>query len=382
MRSPRHWVLFGSLGFLFFYACASSAYAAQAGEWTLRVKAERAEVRLKAEPSSPIVITLPKGTVVTSWAKTGEWFRVLVEPGREGYLTYGYLAPRDVDVTKRAQGMPDYWPEASAGYQGAGISVRLGGGFLFFPGGDTERGTSGMLERTAAMISSLGDTIEEKKLSPLHSGYDLTGDVIYRLGTKTALGLRAEYIYSSADSLLRFLPAPGQGYNMWGVSKVNAISLRPGFYYHLSLSRLLVFSADGGPVIYFAEYSYLSSYTRINVIENFQQGCRATSLGLQGGVGLEFLLNPRSAIFLEVQGRYARITNLKGEEEYYRWEAVTGQSNPLEVRTKVKGYLYYGESGGFLSLAVHENDSAADGERRAVLDLSGVSLAFGFKLKF
>jgi hypothetical protein len=368
------WFIFWSLGFFCLFVCVRGA---EASEWTLKIVVDRAEVHLKPDSGSAVVATVPRGEILKSSAREWAWYRVAVDPGRKGVLVIGYLSERDVEVTNTTLGEPDFWPEASGEYGGAGITVRFGGGFLFFPSGDIGKGASGMFESTAAVISSFGDRIEEKNKVPLHSGYDLTGDIIYSLNRKMGIGLRVDYIAASPESTLRFLPGGANSYTMLSRPNLTVISLRPGFYYHRPLNRLLAFLVNGGPVIYFTNYRYNRTFPRLDAEEDIQQKVKATSLGFQGGAGLELRLNERSAIFLEVQGRYARITNLKGEEQSYRL------ARQQSVGTTVNGYLYYEESGTYPSLAVLEDDSAAArNARRGVLDLSGVSLAAGLRIKF
>lgn len=376
MRKRSLWLALCGFGFLLISVQPGQA---EAVGWTLKVSVDGAQVHLKPNPSSPVAATLLKGTILKSSTKKGDWFRVVIQPGREGVVVIGYLFSKDVEILQKIQEEPDSWEEVSGEYRGAGLSVRLGGGFLYFPGGEFEKGTAGMFERTAEVIASSGGKTEARKKVSFHTGYDLTGDIIYELTRGIGLGLRVEYIYASPESTLRFTAPDGvNSSTMSSRPDLSIISLRPGFYYSRPLNRLVTFVVNGGPVIYFTDYHYTRRFITLEKKEDdVHQHVKARSLGFQGGAGLELQLNRRSAIYLDVQGRYAKITNLKGEESTFKW------SNYQSNSTTVKGYLYYDEGGEFPSLVVFEDASAAvKNVRRAVLDLSGVSVAVGFKIKF
>ena len=122
-----------------------------------------AQVHVKPDAASPVAATLSKGTVLKSSAKEGEWFRVVVEAGREGVLVIGYIGPQDVEITQTAGEAADTWPEASDEYRGAGISVRVGGGFLFFGSGDISSGALGEFDRTVPVARFLGRKYDLRK---------------------------------------------------------------------------------------------------------------------------------------------------------------------------------------------------------------------------
>jgi opacity protein-like surface antigen len=362
-----------------FLALSVHAWSAQASEWTLKVSVTEARVRLKPDPASPAVSVLPKGTILKSFAKEGEWFRVTVEAGQKGFVVIGYLSSADIEVVeKKSVEEPDLWEEVTAEFRGVGISVRIGGGFFFFGSGDIEPGVSGMFDQTEDTISSLDADIQESKKVPIQSGYDLWGDIIYHLNSRIGVGLRFDHFQASAKSTLRFtIYDPYEPFTIWSLPDITAISISPEFYYSYPLNRLLTFVANGGPALYFVDYEYGRKFIIPMLEEDIHQKVKATRFGFQGGIGLEFRLNPRATIFVETQGRYARISNLEGEEIFFRsW-------NLQIFSSKENGSFYYDEVGTYPSLVVLSNESAAaENVRKAVLDLSGVSLALGVRFKF
>jgi hypothetical protein len=376
MRKKFLWLIIWGSGL---FLCSVQAWNAQASEWTLKVSVAEARIRLKPDPFSPTLSVVPKGTILKSFAREGEWFRVITEPGREGFVAIGYVLSNEVEVVEeKTLEEPDSWEEVSEEYRGAGISLRLGAGFFFFQSGDIERGVSGMFDETADVISSLGPTVEEIGKKSMRSGYDISGDIIYNLNSRIGVGIRFNYTHASQDSFLRFnFQDPSSPYTMWNMPRITSICISPQFYYAYPLSRILTLVANGGPALYLVDYEFGRKFVIPSIEEDIHQKVKANSLGFQGGIGLEFRLNPRVDLFMEAQGRYGKISNFEGNESTYKsWHSQIWTSNE-------DGFLYYEEGEQYPRLVVLSEESAGVGDvRKAVLNFSGVSLAAGFRIKF
>ncbi len=366
------------LGVVVLALAGVSSGRAQTAEWTLTVAAEPARVHLKPDASSPVAATLAKGTVLKSAVKAGAWFRVVVEAGRGGALVIGYVAAADVEIAQTAGEAPDLWEEAPEGYRGTGLSVRVGGGFLFFGSGDISSGTLGEFDRISSSLVASGANITLKKRTSVRSGADITGDIIYRLGSRTGLGIRFDYFRSYRESSLRY--AFGSDVNEYTLDTkpfIDVYAIRPGFYYERPLTSRLRFLANGGPALYVVSYRFSRRFIVPGQEDDIRQEVKANRLGIQGGVGLELELNQRAGLYVEAQGRYARITGLKGTEWLYSWE------NFQSVNTSTDGFLYSAEKAGYPALSVLDEATAADANAsRAVLDLSGISVTAGIRIRF
>ena len=350
---------------------------AQPAEWVLKVSRDGAQVHVKPDSASPVAATLSKGTELKSAAKEGDWFRVVVEAGREGVLVIGYIGSKDVEVTQTAGAAPDIWEEASDEYRGTGISLRVGGGFLYFGSGDISNGALGEFDRIVGSLVTLGATIKDKQRVPVHSGYDITGDVIYNLNRRIGVGVRFDYIHSYPVSSLLFNLGGVNEYTLDTTPLIDAYAIRLGLYYEKPINRWLRFEANGGPGLYFVTYEFARRFIVPGKEDDIHQKVTADRLGLQGGLGVEFQMNKRTGLFIEVQGRYARITSLEGTEWGYTLE------NHQTVNTTTQGFLHYGTKGGYPDLSVVDEETAGSGDAgRAVLDLSGVSVAAGLRIRF
>jgi hypothetical protein len=99
-------------------------------------------------------------------------------------------------------------------------------------------------------------------------------------------------------------------------------------------------------------------------------------VGFEGGLGLEFTPNPYVAIFMEVQGRYAKIRNLEGNE------AATFYLNGYR-QSADSGPVYTIDTVPNPELDIIPSDEAVPGNAgKATLDFSGVSILAGLKFRF
>ena len=165
--------------------------------------------------------------------------------------------------------------------------------------------------------------------------------------------------------------------------------LRSSLYYTIFSHPKINLSIGGGVGLYNAR---VSQFSRIEVTspggstewgEWLWDTKRNFSLGFHGNVVLEYNFTNRIAIVAELQGRYARISSLKG--------AVRSTSSE-GFHYEVSGTLYYFTQWDFLigaryaSLEVWEKPpegsvNEIDDIRKAVLDLSGHSLRVGIRIR-
>jgi hypothetical protein len=350
----------------------------QATEWRLEVSAESAAIHLKPDANSPVVASVPRGTILKSYAKEGDWFRVIPGPGQEGILTIGYISSPDVAVLEeKVQGESDYWLPQTAKYRGLGLVVKVGGGVNTIARGELDRGARGIFDSGVSDLMTRGFDLFDKGARPLRSGYNLNGDIIYMITSRFGIGLGFDYLRNSGDDFQQF------GHNEYQISTlfsrpiVHTYSIRLGPHYELPLSGILMLRISGGPALVLAHYWYSYGASSQEFEDLIAQNADARALGLWGGLGFEIAMNNRVGFFVEAQGRYARITDFKGSERYDQTK------NFVASVTKMSGYLYLVEDGPFPRLAV-VSDSTAAGQnaRRAVFNFTGVNLVGGLKVRF
>lgn len=161
------------------------------------------------------------------------------------------------------------------------------------------------------------------------------------------------------------------------VPEIRVFPIKLGLFFSLPIHQTFSLSFNGGTALYLTEYSYVlvPYWEDLNQI---RQKANAKALGFHGGIGLEVKLNRRAAFLIEGQGRYAEISNFKGEETKYRW-VPPGE----ELILKEKGTLYYLEEEKFPYLAFHEEaPSGLKASNKATFDLSGFCIRVGLIYKF
>jgi hypothetical protein len=89
-------------GIILMVGILASAQAAAREELKLRVITPDASIRLEPRPDSSIVSKVKLGAVLISGSKTGEWFRVDLPPGEDGYVISGFVHQDHVEAVGEA----------------------------------------------------------------------------------------------------------------------------------------------------------------------------------------------------------------------------------------------------------------------------------------
>lgn len=72
----------------------------------VRVIAQRANIRLKPDISSPVIARLPLGTILQTEGKEEEWYKVNLPPDEKGFVLSGYIHQSIVEVTEEIKEAP------------------------------------------------------------------------------------------------------------------------------------------------------------------------------------------------------------------------------------------------------------------------------------
>ncbi len=357
--------------------------SANASEWTLKIAVEKALIRLKPDMASPVGATVVKGTILESYEKEGEWFRVIYGPDEHGFSVVGYIHSGDVEVIREnITEELDFWVEEPKTFEGLGLSLKLSGGFNYFNAGDVGEGAKGYYDIRAGYFSSAGYSLEQRK-RPFNNGFDLAGDIIYYLKPKLGIGIGSGYIYSARTS---FFVVSGKDIfleTFGSTSEIRAFPIRLSLYLSLPVHRLFTVSVSGGPELYLAEFSYYLGPDWID-LNSVSQKATSRGFGIHGGLGLEVKMNRRTAFVVEGLGRYAKISNFEGKETKYLWVPTGPVAGIGEERIwSEEGTLYYLEQGNQSYLAIlSEDPSGFTTAKKASFDLSGLSIRAGLIYRF
>ncbi len=172
--------------------------------------------------------------------------------------------------------------------------------------------------------------------------------------------------------------------------KVRAIPLKLGLYYSWALTPRIDLLLNAGSGLYFSKAALIKSndihYLNANTIPEMpyvisQDDVSGTGLGFHGGIGLEYRLTRGIFLVLDVQGRYARVGKLSGIRTYgflnYHVDGPQGGTDEGTLYIGTRDMTAEGYGDNCPDLAV----SSSPTMKRASLDLSGVSLRAGFRIK-
>lgn len=266
--------------------------------------------------------------------------------------------------------------DAGGGEKGSlrffGLSVKLAGGGSFFRCGDFERGSRGEFEARVEDIVGQGFTIQEERARSLDSGLEIAADLIYNVTPRIGISLGIEAGRARAESFLIFYENFMLPFRLQTIPNLQTTLIRLGVLYWLPLGRIFSFYVNGGIGLYQVEYNLTLNLIMEGESEDFGQRAKARGFGVHGGGGFELALNPKVGLFVEAQGRYARLGGFKGSEmlEVY----------PGAGSYEREGALYYLESDSHPRLAILESEPV--GVRKAVLDLQSLNICAGLRFKF
>lgn len=304
---------------------------------------------------------------------------VLLMPAPVGSEDNGCLLKKGSTWDSQA---PELEPVTEYGaFFGLKITLKLEGGWNTFSGGDIRRGIMGMYDNGIAAIYASGVPVIADERESGRGGLEVGGDLIYAITQRFGIGIGMAGISAWKESHLVF-EYPYWGHGMLQIRPhVKVSTLRAGLFYSLPFAGFLAVSVRGGPAFYSTEYTYVlgceSGFLRDGLIyTSYSQEASAKQLGFEGGLGLEFNPNPFVAIFVEVQGRYAKIRNLEGEETatffqggQYRQSASSGPVYIVEIAANPELDI------------VPSGDAVPGNAGKATLDFSGVSILAGLKFR-
>ncbi len=365
--------------FCLFFSGLCYAQPISSQRWELRVKVNEARIYHEPDVKSRVVTMVAISSILLSYEKTENWFRVIIGPDDEGFFFIGYIQAGAVDITsQKTSEEPVYWMEKPGSFQGIGLEVKIAGGMSYFAEGDFERGTRGLYDSFVDLASTKGYPIE-REIKSLHSSLDFSGEIIYRFTPRLGVGLGVGLVQTTKKSYFFMHEEYSNEHTMTSVPMISSIPLKLGIYYILPFNRFFNFFLNTGAAVYFTKYGY-TRLVKLMGTEEIRQKASTKNLGIHGCIGLEFNFHPRGALLIEAEARYARISNFEGESLIRKYSPYFID---MTYDIKKKGKLYYLEGEKYSSLSIMEQEpSGYQTARKAVLDLSGIVVRVGLKYRF
>jgi len=369
----------------------------------LEVVTEQANIREKPDIGSTIIRQIPRGTILDSTKKVGEWYLVRLKV-EEDRLLLGYvheslvlrIEPEEEEpelvekeeIVEEKEEIPEekvkkseeeeiqitppptVAPVAEEPSEKKFVLSIFGGG-NYISGGDLNEGTKGFAEFYRDQFQ-----IEGGEAESLHLGYAFGAEFSFPLSSRFFLGIGADYLRGRKESLV-VLPETAPENSITTRPEIQAIPLRIIFSYYPIPFLFL----KSGVEYYFAQISYYYRFQEGDYWKEWEGKANGQGLGILGALGLEWNLAAYFSLFAEVNGRYAQIKGFEGED--------TSRDS--------EGFVYT-EGGTLYSFQVTSNSQKTYPQlfirekipteawvtepREARVNFSGVALRLGFRIKF
>jgi len=268
----------------------------------------------------------------------------------------------------------------TAGAASAAVSIKVTGGMTYFLGNDYNKGIQGIYDYCNDNFNDVAG-----KNKPLHMGMGLGAEIVVSLDPHFGLGLGAGFFRASRQNEI--------GLEWLNISikqaykpSLRVIPLILNLHYYVPLRRALRLDVFAGAGYYMTHFDHDSTLkTDFFSYEQSQEfRSKAKTFGFQGGMGLELHLSSHFAFVVQAEGRYARITSLKGDlAEDESW--FLGKRHN-EERDAYLWYLERNDSGHIYSLVSFAKNQPSSAEvtnvRKGELNLSGVTGTAGLKIMF
>lgn len=395
IKIERIFCLLGALS-LFFLPNAN----AQERTGKLKVVSEIANVRLKPDIGSVIILQVPQGQTLESTGKEGDWYLVKIQT-EEGQEASGYVHESTVIVLEplppiqveppvkkeeekaeeivekeKKEEEPQIQPIPKTPSEPPPFEPRLElwflGGGKYVVGGDLNTAAQGFVD----FYRDYHSIDEEFNAAPVHLSYIYGGEASIPIGSNFYLGVGIDFYRGGRESLLELQESPA--IEIRTHPKIQALPIRLFISYY----PLKSFYIKTGIEYYFAKCEYFYRYLEDTYWKEWHGTAKTQGSGILGAIGVDLEVASWVTFNIEATGRIAKISGFEGSDRSI-------DSNDIEYIEN--GTLYFYKAKGtseesfpllFIRFREPTVDVNVSDPRRAIIDFSGVSLKAGFKLRF
>lgn len=369
----------------------------------LKVVSEIANIRQNPDIGSAIIQQLPQGTVLEATQKQGEWYVIQLKLD-EGKILSGFVheslvtviggpAPEEVRIAEpvreepikeepveveevekarpvkiqpQIQESPPVTPEYSK------FHVSFSGGMSYVTGGDLNEGAVGLGDYYAA---ALGES-KSGSVSSLHTGYIFEGELNFAISSKFFLNVGSAYFSGKKESLIEY--PQGTYIEVYTTRPhIRSIPIKVSISYYPNPA----FYIKLGGEYHFAKCSYFYRLEEGDFWQEWKGDASGQGPGIFGGVGIEANPTGNVRFFLEMLGRYCKITNFSGTDEYN--DSTGYQSSENGTLYIYQAHITEVESYSLLYIRERKPSEAdVSDAKAATIDLSGFEIRVGIRFKF
>jgi len=216
----------------------------------------------------------------------------------------------------------------------------------------------------------------------INMGLEFEGEIIWDLNETFGIGFGVGYIRRSSDSdmSLSIADLANMSYSIEPIISVIPINL--SLYLFPPISPFMNIYLYGGFGYYIGKLTATSKMVTDGYWDKSESELKDKALGIHVGVGLEFNIAPKIAIFIEGKGRHCELSDWEGDS------TLTDSDGWTESES---GTMWYYEAqdldiGKWYSEIVLQEDKPIGYDirniRKFVTNLSGISLRTGIRIKF
>lgn len=269
--------------------------------------------------------------------------------------------------------------------QAQGINLKLFGGYGMMTTGDYNTFGESMESYFDDAVLYLGLT-KEGEFEKLKMGFEYGGEIVVKLIGGIGIGVGAGYIQRSSETEMSLEEPLVGSINFSSKPDFSAIPVTLSLYYFLPSPPLVDIYLNGGVGYYFGKTKHtLRIDTEItglptDWIETVGE-IKDQGIGFHGGLGLEFSMGSNIGLFVEGKGRYCKLKSWEGDETTTGSAGSATHSGTMwfcELRDSDTGQWY----SALILLDVEPSGSDVRNVREFEVDLSGISVRVGIKIKF
>lgn len=259
--------------------------------------------------------------------------------------------------------------------------LKLSGGWDCLAGGDLNQGLQGLNDYSQDEYQNVSGQYKK-----LHAGFDIGGELILNPTPRLGIALGSGYFQVSKKSSVN--------YNFWIISakdtlytKISVIPITLGVYYNFPFSRILALNLSAGLGYYWGKLKWEDQYAFEG--QGFSDrgtekwNASKSTIGFQGGLGIDFYLTSHLSLVLEGFGRYAKLKGLSGDR------TLEGKDSSGSYSERGKRTCWYfelsSETGKYPMVGLYEEKPDSSyflNVHEAAINLSGFSVRAGIKFTF
>jgi hypothetical protein len=228
----------------------------------------------------------------------------------------------------------------------------------------------------AFLASFQGELVSGSTYNDLKMGTNFGADVVYYVTPKIGIGLGAEYVRGRKMSSYTWT-GPNAGF-ISAEPLLTAMPVKAGLFLKLPLSGKLSFTANLGAGYYRASLDNTYIWEVAGVVPEITERFKVSVWrpGFHGGIGLEYALGSRLAIFFEALGRVAKIKGLTGTVQYNQNDA---EAATLYYYEQLIDTTWYPILDASATVPIGPDIRSV---REATIDLTGGTALVGFVIRF